>query len=131
MATLLLKVFPELKAVSNNGVNLLPNYSVEISNVERIIACSMPKLSNTYAQNMPDWVVPKYFDPEAERHRLLTHDFQQTEIQQIRCMQNTKPVNSIESLDNVLTAINKVLSSGLDIYLKQFVFNSLIFYYLF
>ena len=135
MATLLLKVFPEVKAVSNNGVNLLPNYPVEISNVERIIACSMPKLSKTYAQNMPDWVVPKYFDPEAERHRLLTHDFQQTEIQQIRCMQNTKPVNSIElpleSLDNVLTAINKVLSSGLDIYLKQFVFNSLIFYYLF
>ena len=68
----------------------------QISNVERIIACSMPKLSKTYAQNMSDWVVPKYFDPEAERHRLLTHDFQQTEIQQIRCMQNTKPVNSIE-----------------------------------
>ena len=58
MATLLLKVFPEVKAVSNNGVNLLPNYPVEISNVERITACSMPKLSKTYAQNMPDWVVP-------------------------------------------------------------------------
>ena len=50
-------------------------------------------------------------------------------------MQNTKPVDSIElpleSLDNVLTAVNKVLSSGLDIYRKQFVSNSLIFYYLF
>ena len=78
MANLLLKVFPEVKAVSNNGVNLLPKYPVEVSNVERMIACSMPKLSKTYAENMPDWVVAKYFDPEAERHRLLTHDYQQT-----------------------------------------------------
>ena len=125
MATLLLKVFPEIKAVLNHGVNLLPKYPVEISNVERMIACSMPKLSKTYAENMPDWVVAKYFDPEAERHRLLIHDYQQTEFQQIGCMKNTKLVDSIElplkSLDNVLTAVNKVLSSGLDIYLNQFV----------
>jgi hypothetical protein len=32
---------------------------------------------------MPDWVVSKYFDPEAERHRLLVHDYQQTAIQQM------------------------------------------------
>ena len=109
-----IKVFPEVEAVSNNGVNLLTNYPVEISNVEIIIACSMPKLSNTYTQTMPDWVVPKYFDPVTERHKLLTLDYQKTEIQQIRCMQNNKPVDSIEppleSLDNVLTAVNKVLS---------------------
>ena len=92
-----------------------------------MIACSMPKLSKTYAENMPNWVVAKYFDPEAERHRLLIHDhdYQQTEFQQIRCMKKTKLVDSIElplkSLDNVLTAVNKVLSSGLDIYLNQFV----------
>ncbi len=40
-------------------------------------------------------------------------------------MNNTKLVDSIElplkSLGNVLTAVNKVLSSGLDIYLNQFV----------
>ena len=125
MATLLLKVFPEIKAVLNHRVNLLPKYPVEISNVERMIACSRPKLSKTYAENMPYWVVAKYFDPEAERHRLLIHDYQQTEFQEIRCMKNTKLVDSIElplkSLDNVLTAVNKVLSSGLDIYLNQFV----------
>ena len=59
---------------------------VEISNVERMMVSSMAKLSKTYAENMPDWVVAKYFDPEAERHRLLIHDYQQTEIQQMRCM---------------------------------------------
>ena len=78
MENLLLKVFLEVKAVSNNGVSLLPKYPVEISNVERMIACCMLKLSKTYAEYMPDWVVAKYFDPEAERHRLLTRDYQQT-----------------------------------------------------
>ena len=79
----------------------------------------------TYAENMPDWVVSKYFDPEAERHRLLVHDYQQTEIQQMRSMKKTKRVDSIElpliSLDDVLTAVNKVLSSGLNKYLSQFI----------
>ena len=125
MATLLLKVFPEVKAVSNHGVNLLPQYPVEIPSVKRFIACSMSKLSKTYAENMPDWVVSKYFDPEAERHRLLVHDYQQTEIQQMRSMKNTKLVDSIElplkSLDDALTAVNKVLSSGLNKYLSQFI----------
>ena len=124
---MLLKVFPEIKAVSNHELNLLPEYTVEISNVERMIACSMSKLSKTYAENMPDWVVAKNFDLGAERHRLLIHDYQQTELQQIRCIgcKNTKLVDSVElplkSLDNVLTAVNKVLSSGQDIYLNQFV----------
>ena len=59
---------------------------------------------------MPDWVVAKYFDPEAERQRLLVHDYQQTENQQMRCMANTKLVDSVEVplkyLDDVLTAVN-------------------------
>ena len=80
----------------------------------------MSKLSKTYAENIPDWVVSKYFD-----HRLLVHDYQQTEIQQMRSMKNTKLVDNIElplkSLDDVLTAVNKVLSSGLNKYLSQFI----------
>ena len=39
---------------------------------------------------MPDWVVAKYFDPEAEKQRLLVYDYQETEIQQMRSMQLTK-----------------------------------------
>ena len=37
MATLLLKVFPEVKAVSNHGVNLLPQYPVK--SLVSIAAC--------------------------------------------------------------------------------------------
>ena len=48
------------------------------------------------AKNIPDWVLAKYFDPEAERQRPLIHDYQQTENQQMRCMDNTKLIDSIE-----------------------------------
>ena len=53
-------------------------------------------MSKTYAENMPSWALSKYFGPEAERQRLLIHDYQQTENQQITCMDNTKLVDSIE-----------------------------------
>jgi hypothetical protein len=77
------------------------------------------------AENLPDWVVAKSFDPEAERQRLLVHDYQQTENQQMRCMDNTKLVDSVElplkSLDDVLTAVKKILSIGLETYLNHFI----------
>ena len=66
MTTLLLKVFPEVQAVSNQEADLLAKNPVEISNVEGLVTCSMSNLSKTYAEIMPDWVVAKYFDPEAE-----------------------------------------------------------------
>ncbi len=81
------------------------------------MSSNMDSLSKTYAETMPDWVVAKYFDLEEERQRLLVHDYQQAENQQMRCMDNTKLVDSLElplkSYDNVLTAVRKILSSGL------------------
>ncbi len=74
---------------------------------------------------MPDWVLAKYFDPEAERQRLLIHDYQQTENQQMQSMDNTKLVDSIElplkSCEDVLTTINKMLTSSLQVYLNHFI----------
>ena len=72
---------------------------------------------------MPDWVVAEYFSPEFERHRLVVHDYEQTELNKMRCMDNTKLVDSIEmplkSCENVLTAVSKMLSCGLQLYLDQ------------
>ena len=103
---------------------MLPKCPVEIPDVKSFIS-NISSLSKTYVENMPSWALSKYFDPEAERQRLLIHDYQQTENQQIRCMDNTKLVDSIElplkSVENALTAINKMLSSGLEIYLKDFI----------
>ena len=124
MATLLLKVFPEVKAIPKN-VDLHPKSPVTIPELKAFLSSNMDNLSKTYAEIMPDWVVAKYFDPEEERQRLLVHDYQQTENQQMRCMHNTKLVDSLElplkCCDNVLTAVKKVLASGLEIYLDKFV----------
>lgn len=59
-------------------------------------------------------MLAKYFEPEEERHRLCIHE--QTGITQMKPIENTKVVDGIElpfkSLDNVLTAINKILEEG-------------------
>ena len=127
MSTLLLKVFPEIKAVQQleNDILVPPKSPVEILDVKKFLLENISSLSKTYAENMPSWASAKYFDQEAERQRLLIHDYQQTENQHIRCMDNSKLVDSIElplkSIENALTAINKMLTSGLEIYLKYFI----------
>ena len=125
MSTLLLKVFPNIKAVPQERINLLPKVPVEIDNMKVFISNSMHKVTKTYAENMPNWVVAKYFDPEFERQRLVVHDYQQTELEQMRRMDNTKLVDSIElplkSCEDVITALNKILSGGLKIYLDHFI----------
>ena len=125
MSTLLLKVFPEIQAIPQLGNDVLPKSSVEILDVKNYISNNISSLSKTYAENMPSWALSKYFDPETERQRLHIHDYQQTENQHIRCMDNTKLVDSIElplkSVENALTAINKMFTSGLEIYLNDFI----------
>ena len=125
MSTLLVKVFPNIKAVHQEKVDLLPKSPVEISKMKSFISTNMHKISKTYSENMPDWVVAKYFSPESERQRLVTHDYQQTELNEMRCMDNTKLVDSIEmslkSCEDVLTAVNKMLPGGLQLYLDHFI----------
>ena len=125
MSTLLVKVFPNIKAVHQEKVDLLPKSPVEISKGKSFISTNMHKISKTYSENMPDWVVAKYCSPESERQRLVTHDYQQTELNEMRCMDNTKLVDSIEmslkSCEDVLTAVNKMLSGGLQLYLDHFI----------
>jgi hypothetical protein len=65
MATLLLNVFPGVKAVPHHGNNVLPKFPVNIQDVKVLTISNISSLSKTYAANMPDWVLAKYFDPEA------------------------------------------------------------------
>ena len=120
MTTLLLEVFPNIKAVPKSEINLLPVHPVEINRLKVFTSDNVHHVLKTYAESMPDWIVAKYFDAEAERQRLLIHDYQQTEIQPMRSMDNTKLVDSIElplkSSENVLTAVEKILSGVLEIY---------------
>ena len=50
MSTLLLKVFPNIKAVPQERINLLPKVPVEIDNMKVFISNSMHKVTKTYAR---------------------------------------------------------------------------------
>ena len=124
--TLLVKVFPNIKAVRNDSLpSVLPVNPVEQSLLIKVIDEQMSSISQTYASQMPDWVVAKYFDPKEEKQRIAIHDYQQTEIQEMRRMDNTKLVDSLKlplkSYNDLLTAFNHMLSNGLEEYLDHFI----------
>ena len=127
MSTLLVKVFNDVDAISKNSSQcpLLSRDPVQIEEVQSVIGQRMPLLCSRYAENMPDWVVAKYFDPASERQRLVIHDYQQTEIQKMRCMDGCKLVDCIEaplkSSADILSALNYMLANGLSIYLDKFL----------
>ena len=124
--TLLVKVFPNIEAIPNDFLQpLLPANPVEESLMKKIIVEHMSTCSQTYASTMPDWAVAQYFDPEVEKQRVAIHDYQQTELREMRCMDNTKLVDSLQlhlkSCTDVVTAFKHMLVNGLEDYLKQFV----------
>ena len=124
--TLLVKVFPNIEAVPNDFLQLLlPANPEEESLMKKIIVEHMSTCSQTYASTMPDWAVAQYFDPEAEKQRVAIHDYQQTELREMRCMDNTKLVDSLQlplkSCADVVTAFKHMLVNGLEDCLKQFV----------
>eukprot|EP00112_Aurelia_sp_Birch-Aquarium-sp1_P025550 Seg855.2 transcript_id=Seg855.2/GoldUCD/mRNA.D3Y31 product="hypothetical protein" protein_id=Seg855.2/GoldUCD/D3Y31 len=126
MTTLLVKIFPNIEAIEKDGnLPCLSEEPVEITVIKNILAEGIPILSKSYAQVMPDWMVSKYFDPEAQRNRLVVHDYQQTEVRTMRCMDHCKLVDCIESplksLSDILSALEHMLVNGLSIYLDKFL----------
>ena len=125
MATLLVKVFEDIKAVPvHQSSSPLSQNPADISLLHKVVADNMSSLSKSYAEEMPDWVTAKYFDPAAERERLLVHDYQQTEIKKMRSMKDTKLVDSLEiplkSFQDLISALTHMLENGLSTYLEQF-----------
>ena len=59
MSTLLVKVFPNVKAVSKEGLHspLLLTLPVEPEYLFKLINSNMAGLSQSYSANMPDWVI--------------------------------------------------------------------------
>ena len=127
MSTLLVKTFPSVKAVPEvaQTTPLLPTTPVQNDLLFNLVYANMADLTQSYATIMPDWVVSKYFDQEAERHRLLLHDYQQTEIQEMRSMDNTKLIDSLhislKSYEDLLIVFKHMLSNGLEIYLSHYL----------
>lgn len=98
------------------SINLLSAHPVEIDRLKVFTSDNFNHVLKTYVESMPDWVVAKYFDPEVKRQRLLIHDYQQTETQSMRNMDNTKFVDCIELplkyREEVLAAVKKFFLVG-------------------
>ena len=69
---------------------------VEETSLKQYIVQHMSICSQTYASTMPDWAAAEYFDPEAQKKRVAIHDYQQTEIREMRRVDNTKLVDSLK-----------------------------------
>ena len=74
--TLLVKVFPGIEAVERNeNLNPLSKDPADERILLKALKEGMHLLSKSFAEVMPDWITAKYFDPEAQRHRLMIHDY--------------------------------------------------------
>ena len=125
MATLLLKVFPNVEAIDRNTyISSNDTIPANSAKLKEVLTKSLPTLSRTYAEKMPDWITAKYFNPEFERRRLLIHDYRHSEIQDMRSMKHCKLVDCIEmplkSYCDFLKALQYVLENGLASYLREF-----------
>lgn len=83
-------MFPNIDVVPLDRVDFLPKSLVEILSMKNVVFTNMHKISKTYSESMPGWVVAKYFSPESEHQRLVVPDYQQTELEDMRRMDNTK-----------------------------------------
>ena len=72
---------------------------------------SAESLSSSYASVMPDWLTTSFFDSEVERHRLMVHQYQNSEnVRKLRCFENlhliefrSQPLKSKENFESALS----------------------------
>eukprot|EP00112_Aurelia_sp_Birch-Aquarium-sp1_P009532 Seg2086.2 transcript_id=Seg2086.2/GoldUCD/mRNA.D3Y31 product="Pancreatic secretory granule membrane major glycoprotein GP2" protein_id=Seg2086.2/GoldUCD/D3Y31 len=125
MATLLVKIFPGVPAISNQDKGP-PNSDepADLDNLKKVLKKSMKYLSMSFVHVMPDWATAKYFDQETTRQRLLIHDYQHEEIREMRSMKGCKLVDILElplkSYDAFLEALSHMMGNGLSEYLDEF-----------
>ena len=125
MATLLVKVFPGVPAISNQDKGP-PNSAepADLKKLKKVLKKNMKDLSKSFAHAMPDWATAKYFDQETTRQRLLVHDYQHEEIREMRSMKGCKLVDMLElplkSYDAFLEALSHMMENGLSEYLDEY-----------
>ena len=127
MSTLLVKIFKNIKAIPVEGNSVpLSQHPADALLLKEMVTECMPKLSKSYAEAMSDWVTAKYFDPAAELQRLLVHDYKQTELKNMRSMDDTKLIDCLEmplkSFEDLLAAVHYMLENGLSLYLPNSLF---------
>ena len=127
MATILLKKFPTIPAIALNEESHIYKDGISISILNNFIEDKMPQLFSSFATAMPHWVRSSFFNPEIERHRLETHDYQEDQVNpnSLRRMEHCCLVDEIEqplrSFNDFLKASSHAVNLGLDKYLHSFL----------
>ena len=125
MAALLIKSFPNARAIESRDYGNHDSMPANIDVLQPLLANSSNILSQTYVEIIPDWLQAKYFDPESQRNCLLAHDYQQHQIRGMRSMENCKLVDCVElplkSYENFRSALQVLLDNGLALYMRDFV----------
>ena len=129
MCTIVCRIFkdipaipiPELGRIHNpDGIN--PHHISEaMTNV-----FSAESLSSSYASVMPDWLTTSFFDSEVERHRLMVHQYQNSEnVRKLRCFENLHLIEfrsqPLKSKENFESALSFLENSSLARYMSEFV----------
>ena len=107
-----MRTFPSVQAISEVAcldLYHLPITPVQIAPLFNLVNANMTDKTTSYATTIPDGVMSKYFDQEAERHRLLLNDFYQNDIEEMRSMDDTKLIDNLQYLENLLTIFKHML----------------------
>ncbi|XP_065071763.1 uncharacterized protein LOC135696323 [Rhopilema esculentum] len=129
MATILLKKFPGIHAISSNGNHTNPD-GISSNLLSQFASENMYKASSTFASTMPLWITAEFFDPEKERKRLEIHDYQAMQQRRdMRRMQQCKLLDELElplkNFENFLQALKHTTDQGLLQYLDLTLLNLL------
>ena len=125
MATVLLKRFCGVPAIPQSENTCNPSV-VDKDLLTAFVAEGVAKISGTYASVMPHWIRAAFLDPEAERHRVGIHDYQQQQsVRGMRKMVHCRLIDELElplkSFSDFLVAAKHAIHHGLGKYLSEFV----------
>eukprot|EP00112_Aurelia_sp_Birch-Aquarium-sp1_P011368 Seg239.7 transcript_id=Seg239.7/GoldUCD/mRNA.D3Y31 product="hypothetical protein" protein_id=Seg239.7/GoldUCD/D3Y31 len=92
MFTAVCRIFPDIKAVRTSSVTATHNpdgINIDALVKEITSLSSMHRLSQTYADTMPDWLKKTFFTAESERQRPMTDQYHHSEnVRKMRCLDN-------------------------------------------
>ena len=128
MCTIIIKVFKSIKVIPA----CLPTtyhclQAIEINMCVETVSgpSTMHKLTHTYSSIMPSWIRASFFNPELERHRLVTPEYcEQDTVQSMRQMKDEILVDfvqlTLKTKNDFEAAFGIVLSTKLADYLNFF-----------
>ena len=127
MCTIVCRVFPDVRAIPLTAIEDFHNPNgVDITLLQAAVTNMnmMDKISKTYADGMPPWLISTFFDPESERHRLQTHMYKESDnLRKMRSLDNLFLIDFVEqplkSKEDFQSAMD-IASDALRVYMEKY-----------